>query len=195
MASRAANGMTKTSATGNKLPAYCLPAEAGFTLIEMVIVIAIMSIMLGIAIHTIGNGRERFWARQESDKLFHILRLSSENATLTGRQIEVHILPDGYNFTYFDEKSTQWLPLEEAPFTAYQLPAPLHLELSSTPIVLPHEEATNHSRPTILLLSSGETSIFRIALFAGNDKTPFRIITSDGHTGLRMEEESKSYAR
>lgn len=101
--------MTPTSATGARRR-----RTAGFTLVEVMVVVTLIGLVAGLAVLAVPDGRpsvsleaERFGAR---------LQRAREEAVLTNRPVEVEVTPSGYGFRV--REATGWRPLVEGPFGA-----------------------------------------------------------------------------
>ncbi|WP_420469560.1 GspH/FimT family pseudopilin [Brevundimonas sp. FT23042] len=89
-------------------------ARAGFTLVELLMVVAIIGLAAGAVVLTlpsptpaVATEAERFAAR---------LVRAREEAILTNRAVAVEAGSDGYAFSTFDGR--QWTPLDDGPFRA-----------------------------------------------------------------------------
>ncbi|MDD3354599.1 prepilin-type N-terminal cleavage/methylation domain-containing protein [Zoogloea sp.] len=105
-------------------PPSTRPRQAGFTLIEVMVVLVIMGVMAtGI---TLGldslRGRE---LEQALQRLRLVLEATADRASVRGRPIAFELLPDGYRFSALDPDDN-WRPLIDPPvFTDRPLPAGL----------------------------------------------------------------------
>ena len=95
-----------TSATGKA------ERRAGFTLVELMVVVTIIGLMSGLVVLSLPDGRpslsteaERFGAR--------LLR-AREEAVMSGRAVEVGVTPEGYDFT--QSRGGERRPLTDGPF-------------------------------------------------------------------------------
>ena len=94
--------------------------HAGFTLIEVMVVLVIMGVMAtGI---TIGldslRGRD---AEQALKRLRLVLEASADRAVVRGRPIAIEFLPDGYRFSALDADDN-WRPLIDPPVVWVPIP-------------------------------------------------------------------------
>ena len=71
--------------------------DAGFTLIEMMVVIAIMAIVLGMAVLAIPNHDERYW-KDNLNQLVSSLNLAQEESAMSGTPIIAQIDSVGWRF-------------------------------------------------------------------------------------------------
>ena len=84
----------------------------GFTLVEMMIVIAVMALLAGVVVMTVGapgnapsDAASRFASR---------LAAARDQAILTGRPVSAWVSPSGYGFDQLSEG--HWQPLTRKPF-------------------------------------------------------------------------------
>lgn len=80
-------------------PSY-LPksSEGGFTLIEMLLALAIVSIFLGVAVLAIPNHDERYW-RNNLDQLVSSLNAAQDESQISGIPMRVEINQSGWRFS------------------------------------------------------------------------------------------------
>lgn len=149
---------------------------AGFTLIELMVVLMLIGLAIGMVNLNLGGNQER-QARQFIDDSFRLLRYADENAALQGDllglQMETAI--DGtLEMTWRRFRGGSWVPAEP-PFVDQQLPEPLtfELRLDEQPVDLNKKAQT----PQVVFSGSGEISNFEMR-FALAD-TPMGLITVD----------------
>jgi len=97
-----------TSATGIERR----PAEAGFTLVELLVVLAVLGLMTSVAVLAAPRGGPSLAA--EAEQFGARLTRAKEEAVLTNRPIGVEVTPAGYAFRA--RTGTDWTPLEDGPF-------------------------------------------------------------------------------
>jgi general secretion pathway protein H len=182
MANQAAMVTTKISATGNKA------LRAGFTLIELMVVLAIVGIMLTVTAAIMSGSHESYKLRQESERLHDTLRMAASDAVLRGREWGVVVTSDDYNFVYFDQEQKQWADADIVALERHALPVSLTLKLEATNyLTLPADTSTP---PDILLLSSGQTSAFTLTLLVKDDQRQRSVLTADGRSDILLDENS-----
>jgi general secretion pathway protein H len=136
--------------------------QAGFTLLETLVVITIIGVLAGLATLSVGN-RDMRRMQAEAERLRDTLQLAADEAMFGNEEVGVVISAHSYSFLRFDALSGHWRPLEERSFKAHTLPdnLPMTLVVEQTPVVLA-ETASAH--PVILCLSTGEVTPFKLSL-------------------------------
>lgn len=143
-----------TSATGIRT------AEAGFTLLEIMVVLVLIGIIAGFALLRLpGTGGE---ARldQELRRLSHFIALQRDAAVLLGEPRGIRFSETAYSALHSPE-SGHWEPLSETS-THHDLPAGLRLTLRVEGHGVPLSGADGP--PQLRLWPTGETSAFRLEL-------------------------------
>ena len=134
--------------------------NAGFTLLEVLVVLLMIGIILGFATLSVDlGGRERL-LEQEAKRLQALLSVAQEEAILENRSLGLRLEADGYQFYQLDE-AERWQVVEaDDSLRPRQLPALMRLsvEIDGLAVKTGDEEAV---MPQIALLSSGELTPFR----------------------------------
>lgn len=95
------------SVTGKRLSPFQASdagLDSGFTLIEVMVAIAVLAILLSIAIIKIPNHDERYW-RNDLDHLVGSLNAAQDEATLTAQIMQVEIDSRGWRFSQVGDVS------------------------------------------------------------------------------------------
>lgn len=157
---------------------------AGFTLLEMLVVVAIIGIILTFAMLAIGGDRRAEELERESRQFAELLRMGSEQALLRGEEWAVQLAPEEYRFLVYTDAG--WMVLtDDELFRARALARDtrLEVELEGRELAL---ETTREIKPTLLLYSSGETSPF-IAVFAADATEQRYRVQADARGGVQWE--------
>ena len=72
-------------------------SEAGFTLVELLVAIAVMAVILAVAVLAIPNHDDRYW-RDNLDQLVASLNLAQEESAMSGTPMTVQIDSTGWRF-------------------------------------------------------------------------------------------------
>jgi general secretion pathway protein H len=155
--------------------------RGGFTLIEILVTLVIISLIIGFATLSIG-GREHRQARDEAERLFQLLRYMSDEATMQGVEFGLQIDRDAYRFLRFDAEAERWVAIREPLLSEHSLPTAVRLRVeidAPADTALAGLDAAN-ATPAILLLSSGEISQFTLEFTSPGAAQSTAHISSDG---------------
>jgi len=135
------------------------PAAAGFSLLEILVVLLLMGIILTMATLSMAPlfGRRH---GDEATRLAAITRLASDQAILQGVEHGLELARNGYRILVLD--NGRWLALDDDPaWRPRRLPdgVVLHLESEGHAVALPEEL---RGEPQLILFSSGENTPFEI---------------------------------
>lgn len=132
-------------------------AKAGFTLIEVLVVMVIIGVMVTLTTLTVGDSGEQRLKR-EAQRLSALLRLAQEEAVFQSQQWGLSVHADHYQFSLWQHPGWQVVKDDDR-FRPRSLPqgVQMELQLEGTPL---HLDET--ARPQILILSSGECTPFEL---------------------------------
>src|SRR5947207_12146810 len=138
-------------------------ASAGFTLVEMLVVVLIIGVIsAGMLLSVSLTGRDRE-LEKESDRLFALFTYAREQAELQTREYGVLFQEDGYEFLTYDVRRAIWrgVPDDEA-LVARRLPDGLGVKLTveARPVVLTRPKDARDKTPQVMIFSNGDLTSF-----------------------------------
>jgi len=145
---------------------------AGFSLIELLVVIVILAIMVGMVVISMGTLRSQDTTETEARRLTALLDLIAEEALIQGRDYGVEFFADGYRFLSWDPDTRLWSVVDdEALLRRRELPPELRVVLAvDGREVVVNDEARGRNRrqdeivPQVAVFSSGELTPFELFL-------------------------------
>lgn len=161
---------------------------AGFTLIEILVVLVIVGIIVAIALISLGTLGDNRNLETEARRLSTLLQMVNDDATIQGRDFGLEVMQTGYRFVEFDPFLNQWFQVTDDDFMrerALEEGSEFELVIEERRVLL-HEEArdtededdagenrdlTDDYLPHILILSSGDTSPFELHIIRQSDKS------------------------
>lgn len=161
-------------------------ASAGFTLLEVMVVLVLIGIITSFAVLSIGGGTGQRLA-EEAQRLARLIELHQQEAILSGELRGIRFNPAGYVLFSLNDQG-QWQPLNTSTgLTQQTLPEDMTLELW---IEGRRVNLKNASEPQIALLNSGESTEF-VAVFSltSDDQpgAPVQRVSGDSLGRLRVE--------
>ena len=166
--------------------------SAGFTLIEVLVVMVVIACLAGLAVISAGTAGPSRELKGEAERLAGLIGVLADEAVLDNREYGLRLERDGYQVLFYDETGGRWQALSDG---ARRLPewVELSFELEGDPLALPapgkDEKQPKDARPVpqLLILSSGELSPFRLEL-GERRKDGLRLqLSSDGFRLPRVE--------
>ena len=161
--------------------------RSGFTLIEILVVVLIISILMGVVVNSFtGVDREQTFLGY-AERLALRIEMARDKALQSNREWGVYIDDRrGVRFAEFDEINGEWIEHGDKPFNpdSYdkQVRFSVEVEEYAGALGAADEDAEDKALPTIVLFSSGETTPFEITIEPIDWQTlPWRL-TSDGFT-------------
>ena len=147
--------------------------SAGFTLLELMVVLVLMGIIFSFAVLSLRGTDISDLMEHETRRLATLLELASNEAILQGEELAINFEDDGYAFLVLQENGWQ-SPGDDALLKAYSLPAEieLRLEVEGEPPELDNFAAQEDGdseadeeeslAPQVFILSSGEMTPFSV---------------------------------
>ena len=183
--------------------------QAGFTLLEVMVVLTIIGMMLGIATLSTGGNEQKQEAQQQA--LRFIAQLDAYRDEAVFQNIDLGLALDGQSTQLLkyvdinnpnqikDKTKEEVSQLKEIPWEAYEgnlknsseLPEQLSmgLELENKDIDFSEYINDDGVQPAILFLSSDEYTPFKITLINQYDESFSIFIEGDGFSRFRMKTE------
>ena len=167
--------------------------SAGFTLIEIMVVVAIIAIMVGAVVLRIDFQNTGTTMRDNAQRTALLMELASDQAIYSRQQLGIRFHPTSYEFYILsaDEKSGTgvWEILEDDRLKFREIPVDMEfrVDISGIPIVLEEleDELANVSedspmKPHVIFLSNGELMPdFRIVMADNEGEHEYAIYTGE----------------
>ncbi len=107
------------------------------TLVEMLVVLAIIAVIASLSVLTIGSGAG-LDGRAEAKRLEARLQLAADQTMIEDRQLAISIATDGYAFAEWDEDDGEWRPTSLPSLAEpHELPSGIELRTSGEERLLP----------------------------------------------------------
>ena len=157
----------------------------GFTLIEILIVIVIISIVSGIALLTLSRNQQKQY-EYLANSLAHLITLAEEEAMLRPATIGLAFTSSSFQFlTYQNTPKTHWQALAESPFGLHRFSPTMQLTVKAQdkPVAL-------DGQPHIIISASGDITPFTIWIGKQDQLPSYQVIGhADGNvTSGRYDE-------
>ncbi len=162
----------------------------GFTLIEILVVLLIVSIMSGVVVVNLPNFADSSDFNEEVKRVNVLLELARDEALMQSSELGFQLDRDrsgqftGYSFYIYDDLNQTWNGFDRAPFKSRTLDDGIRLQLlieGENQFRLDDEE---EDLPPVMLLSSGETTPFDLIIYREPDLSV--TLRSDGYSAIQQ---------
>lgn len=168
-------------------------ASAGFTLLEILVVVVVVGLLASIAVLNMGSGAQLRDLKNDAQALYLNLQAASDQAVLDNEEIGLVLADSGYYMAVYDEDKGLWQPGSGRLFDHHSVPDWEALSLIQQQSKdgrqrhLPAAQG-NKIHPDLVMFSSGETTPFEIHVQKKkDDASPVYIIKSDGVNGIKWQ--------
>lgn len=163
--------------------------SSGFTLIEILVVLAIIAIVMGGALLSLGLVSRRDAPPPELERLSLLLQELRDRAELENRSYGVQVDAAGYRFLVYDPITTRWLPFKDRRIPNGRWPEAIDLELDvdARRVVLGQRRSeVEPGAPEFGVDSTGEFTSFELRVGTSDARERWRLGPDDtGELALR----------
>lgn len=149
--------------------------SAGFTLLELLVVVTIIGVFVGAAVLSIGVAGDARAVEREAFRLATLLDLVREEALMQNRDYGLQFSESGYRFYLYDYLQLAWVePEADQLLATYGLDGELGLTLSIEDREVELDASVSAQgidvpQPQVLILSTGEVTPFDATLYREAD--------------------------
>ncbi len=152
------------------------PTSQGFTLIEILVVLLIITVLAGVTIARLPAFSQNAAFETETRRLELLFNMAHQASILDSMAFGFRLTDDGYKFLKFDDGSQRWTDAE-SPFQERTLPDGLKLVIKADNDGF---SLLGENLPPVLILSSGENTPFQIILQSRLQETS-KTLRSEGY--------------
>lgn len=151
--------------------------SAGFSLIEILVVIVIIGIVLSIAILSVSLVGGDKAIREEAQRMMALLEVARDESMLQGREFGLELMIGGYRFVELDPISGQWNEIiGDDTLRQRELPEELEIQLyiEDRPVILKPTPAKT-DRDEKEMARGLERYAPHVLIYSSGDLTPFEL--------------------
>ncbi len=173
----------------------CKPAAhtRGFTLIEILVVMLMVGIMMGIAVVRLPSLSSNAELIEEAERLMALMNMAADEAVISGTELGFDVKKNEYKFFAMADDTGKWSVLDYTPFLPRQLAEGVKVSLKVEGRSA--KQVKDSTVPTVMFLSSGETTPVEINLTQSSRTDLEKVISTDGISGFKLEDLEEFRAR
>ncbi len=148
------------------------PKQAGFTLIEVLLVIVLMAVLMGVAVVSLNPSDPSRRVQQERERLQAKVGYARLLAETDQIEVGLQLLPEGYRFLRFDKTRQQWYAIDNDPALKPQETLGIAYSWRDAGVaqsIVSSEPTADAVEPDMLLLSSGEATPGELSIRSRDD--------------------------
>lgn len=147
----------------------------GFSLLELVVVIAMMAVLTAMIVPRLNIGGEKDQIKTESLRLAELMRRASEESIFKTRELGIRFTDGDYQFLKLeaDGRKGKWVAYEDKIFRKREWPESFEIEIEIAGVAMELEDAEqfkidDKTSPHVMFLSNGEVMPdFRVLIDKG----------------------------
>jgi general secretion pathway protein H len=170
----------------------CHDSHRGFTLLEILIVLFIISIMTGLTLVNLPQFAQTSDFDSEVDRLKVVIEMLRDESLVQANEYGFRPDKNHYYFYIYNEVKQSWELLDEKPFASRELPDNIRLSLR---VEGGDFEDDEQEAPPVLILSSGEITPFELEIKSYSDRNLVRTLESDGYGDISWQEQGQDEDR
>jgi len=132
----------------------------GFTLLEIMIVVVIISILSSFLILSLQDRDKSIQFENEAKRLNHIIALAREEAILNSEILGLRFRKNCYGFML--RKDNEWKAFNDRIFGPHEIPPEIEFQLLISDVITPLPLDEPPKIPQVTILPSGELSPFEL---------------------------------
>jgi general secretion pathway protein H len=132
----------------------------GFTLLEVMIVIVIISVLSSFVALSLQDMDKSIQFKNEAKRLNHVIALAREEAILNSEILGLRFRKNCYSFMF--RKNTEWIAYNDRIFGPHEIPQGIEFQLLINGMVTPLPLDKPPKTPQIAIWPSGEVSPFEL---------------------------------
>lgn len=153
--------------------------SSGYTLIEILIVMVIMSIVATTAVLSIHRHQTRH-IKALADEITNLINLGEEEALLRPAVLALTFSAQTFQFVKYDTDTHSWQPLTQTSLNVHRLPGDVEISLKINGKLVPPNS------PQLIISSDGDVTPF-VILLGKKGEEPIYQITSESNGAINIE--------